>query len=64
MLQKSQSVITKELDLQKFIHRQRVLMATNIALLNGGQKSFVDLFSQMVIRESSDLCDGSNDSEA
>ena len=38
-------------------------MATNIALLTGSQKSFVDNFSQLIIRESSDFCSTSSDAE-
>ena len=51
------------MDLQKFIHRQRVTMAANISVLTGPQKAFVDKFSRLVIRESSDLVNTSDDDE-
>ena len=37
-------------------------MISNIAFLTGSQKSFVDKFSQLVIRESSDLANTSSNS--
>ena len=43
------------MDLQKFIYRQRVAMTALIGLLNRRQTIFVDKFSQLMLRESSDM---------
>ncbi len=51
---KSHSKMMKELDLQKFIHRQRLLVTSLIGLLDGRQTMFVNKMSQMMLRESSD----------
>lgn len=59
---KSHSRLTKELDLRKFIHRQRVFTTAAIGLLSGPQSLFVNKMSQLVIRESSDS-DTSGDDE-
>ena len=53
----------KELDLQKFIHRQRLWTTSLIGLLNGRQTMFVNKMSQLVIRESSDSQNTSEDHE-
>jgi len=55
MLNKAETSIWKELDLQKFIKRQRVTMYAALALLSGRQQFIVDKMSNMLIRESSDL---------
>ena len=52
MINKSTSRLSKELDLQKFLHRQRVLVVSLLGLLKGRQSSFVDYYSQLVIGES------------
>jgi len=53
----------KELDLRKFIHRQRVFTTAILGLLSGTQSQFVDKMSQLVIRESSNLEETSSDQE-
>ena len=50
---KSHSRLTKELDLRKFMHRQRVFTTAAIGLLSGPQSLFVNKMSQLIIRESS-----------
>ena len=62
-MMKSRSSIQKELDLAKFIQRQRITMTSLMALLSGRQKLFVDKMSQMLIRESSDMDMTSEDAE-
>ena len=61
MLDKSSSRLSKELDLQKFLHRQRVLVVSLLGLLKGRQSSFVDYYSQLIIRESDDMEETSGD---
>ena len=63
MLLKSESSITKELDLRKFIYRQRVTMTALLGLLSGRQSFFIDKLSQLVIRESSNLEETSSDAD-
>ena len=63
LLKKSQSTLIKELDLQKFLYRQRLQTTAILGLLNGRQSFFVDKMSQLVIRESSNLDETSSDSE-
>ena len=53
----------KELDLQKFINRQRVTMSAVISLLSSRQKLFCDKFSQLIIRESSDHTNTTSDAD-
>ena len=48
-LTKSQRLIKKELDFQKFIIRQRVHTNAILGLLKGRQSFFVDKMSQMVL---------------
>ena len=55
MLMKSQSSLQKEMDLKKFIMRQRLQTISLLSLLNGRQSFFVDRLSQMVVRESSNF---------
>ena len=50
-LRKSQSVITKEMDLRKFLTRQRVANSALLGLLSARQSNFVDKMAQMIIRE-------------
>ena len=50
-MKKSQDVITKELDLRKFLTRQRVFTTAILGLLSGKQSFLVDKMSQMIIRE-------------
>ena len=56
ILEKSKLRLEKEMDLQKFLHRQRFIMTSLLSLLKGPQTAFVDKFSQLLIRESSDIC--------
>ena len=60
MLAKAQSSVTKELDLVKFIHRQRLQTFAILATLNGRQRFMVDKMATMLIRESSDLNDSTS----
>ena len=50
---KSHTRLTKELDLRKFMHRQRMFTTAAIGLLSGPQNLFVNKMSQLIIRESS-----------
>ena len=63
MLLKAQSSLDKELDLRKFVYRQRLAMNSLIGLLTGRQNFFVDKLSQLIIRESSNLEETSSDQE-
>ena len=45
----------KELDLVKFLKRQRLTTFTSLAALDGRQQYMVDKMANMLIRESSDL---------
>ena len=60
---KADSIITKELDLAKFFHRQRVQTHAILALLTGKQSYLVEKMSNLIIRESSDFSNTSYDSE-
>ena len=60
---KAHSKLEKELDLQKFIHRQRLWTTSMLGLLTGRQSLFVNKMSQMIIRESSDSEHTSDDDE-
>ena len=51
------------MDLQKFLHRQRILVTSLLSLLKGRQTTFVDTFSQLLICESSDMALTSSDDE-
>ena len=62
-MNKATSKLDKELDLRKFIYRQRLQTTAILGLLNGRQSFFVDKMSQMVIRESSNLDETSTDGE-
>lgn len=63
MMNKAKSSLSKELDLRKFIYRQRLQTTALLGLLSGRQSFFVDRMSQLVIRESSNLEETSQDSE-
>ena len=63
LMAKSESMLSKEMDLKKFILRQRLNTMSNLAALTGKQSSFVDKMSQLVIRESEDDKYTSIDSE-
>ena len=58
---KSKHKLEKELDLRKFIHRQRVYTTAVIGLLTGSQSLFVNKMAQMVVRESSDTNTSADD---
>ena len=55
MLAKAEGDIAKELDLVKFLQRQRLTSFTALATLNSRQQYVADKMSTMLIRESSDL---------
>ena len=63
LLNKANSTLKKELDLQKFIVRRRAAMTSSLAILTGAQKSFVDKFSQLTIRESSDMMNTTSETD-
>ena len=50
-LRKSESAITKEMDLRKFLTRQRLANSALLGLLSARQSNFVDKMAQMIIRE-------------
>lgn len=60
---RSSSRVTKELDIVKFIRRQRLNAFAVMSLLNGRQKFFVDHMSQLTMRESSNFEETSCDNE-
>jgi len=55
MVEKADISVTKELDLIKFIRRQRLQTYATLATLNARQSFIVDQMAQLLIRESSDL---------
>lgn len=59
---KSHAQLTKELDLRKFMHRQRMFTTAAIGLLSGPQNMFVSKMSQLIIQESS-ASDNSGDDD-
>ena len=61
MIQKANESVFKELDLIKFIQRQRLTTFTTLATFNSRQKFVADKLATKIIRESSDLCDNSED---
>ena len=63
MAQKANSRIAKEMDLQKFLHRQRIMSTALLGLLKGRQCSFIDKYSALVLRESTDMDVTSQDEE-
>ena len=62
-IKKSQSFLKKEMDLQKFLIRQRLQTTAILALLKGRQSAIVDKMSQLVIHQSSDSASSSSDDE-
>ena len=62
-MRKSRSSISKELDIVKFIQRQRMTMIALLSLFSGRQKVLIDKMSQMLIRESSNFEETSSDDE-
>ena len=62
-MRKANSRLAKEMDLQKFLHRQRIFITSLLGLLKSRQSSFVDKFSQLVIRESTDMEATSQDAD-
>ena len=61
MLAKADISVSRELDLVKFIQRQRLTTFTSLVSLNARQKYVADKMATKIIRESSDLDD--NESE-
>ena len=55
--------IQKELDLQKLIHRLRVLLFSAMGNLTSEQSVYVDKMSHIVVNESSDEQETSEDDE-
>ena len=62
-VKKTRSSIKKEMDLVKFVQRQRMMVTSLMGLLTGRQKGFVDKMSKMLIRESSNWENTSLDDE-
>ena len=62
-LSKVNSILTKELNLKKFLIRQRISTHAILALLSGKQTYLIGKMSQMIIRESSDFSNTSLDDE-
>ena len=62
-MKKSKSVLNKELDIHKFLIRQRIQTHGLLGLLNNRQSKYVDKMSQLIIRESTDFDESSADSE-
>ena len=61
MLVKAQSSVAKEMDLIKFIQRQRLSTFTTLAALNGRQQYVADKMATKLIRESSDFDNSPDD---
>ena len=59
MLTKASTSVSRELDLVKFIQRQRLTTFTTLTSFNGRQKFIADKMATNLIRESSDMCDTS-----
>ena len=53
-MMKSMTQINKEMNLKKFLHRQRLLTVSVHALLTGFQSAYVTKISRLVLRDSSD----------
>lgn len=60
---RSRSRVKKELDIVKFIQRQRQNTFAIMSLLNWRQRFFIDNMSQLTIRESSNFEETSCDDE-
>ena len=63
MISKSEVLVNKELDLVKFLQRQRLTIWALLALLNTRQQFMVDKMATMVLRESSGSDEESDDRE-
>ena len=63
LIRKSHTQVDKELDLQKFIHRSRTNVTALLGLLTSKQSFFVDKMGPIVIHESSDMTQTSDDDE-
>lgn len=63
LLTKSQILIEKELDLQKIIHRLRLLVFSSIGILSKEQRIFIDKMSEVVVHESTVDAPTSSDNE-
>lgn len=63
LLKKSQVLIEKELDLQKIIHRLRLLIFSSIGFLSKEQSVFIDKMSEVVLHESTADAPTSSDNE-
>ena len=61
ILAKTERKVSKELDLIKFIKRQRIQSYAMLASLETQQQYFIEKLSSMQIWESSDFNDSSND---
>ena len=59
----SESRLQKEMDLRKFVLRQRITMNALLGLLTGPQSHFIDKTSSMVVRESSNFEETSEDEQ-
>jgi len=63
LLNKFQTQLEKELDLEKIIRRIRLLIFTAMGILTADQFVYVDTMSRMIVRESSDFEETSSDEE-
>ena len=63
MLRKSNSQLNKEMDLKKFLVRQRLQTTAVLALLTGRQSFIVDKMCQMNLRQSSNFEDTTESGE-
>ena len=63
LLNKFQTQLEKELDLEKIIRRIRLLVFSAMGILTADQSVFVDTMSRMIVRESSDFKETSSDEE-
>ena len=62
-MRKSMNIIKKEMDLPKFIHRQRAMSFALMSLFTKSQRYMVDKMSRLVIRESDNMANTSLDDE-
>ena len=51
------------MDLQKFLFRQRLQTTAILAILKGRQLAIVDKMSELVLQDSSDLCQSETSSD-
>ena len=61
MLARANAQITKQLDLVKFVRRQKMLVYTALATLTGPQLNLVHKLGQAQIYESSEIENSSDD---